>query len=94
MTDGAAALLLTTRAKAKSMGLPIMATYVAQSMAGVPPRVKPASILHCGSELTLLPQIMGIGPSAAVPKLLTRLGLEVKDIDLWEINEAFGQSAL
>ncbi|CAM4230288.1 acetyl-CoA C-acyltransferase [Comamonas aquatilis] len=32
---------------------------------------------------------MGIGPVYAIPKLLKQHGLEVKDIDLWEINEAF-----
>ena len=32
---------------------------------------------------------MGIGPVYAIPKLLRQHGLSVKDIDLWEINEAF-----
>jgi acetyl-CoA C-acetyltransferase/acetyl-CoA acyltransferase len=32
---------------------------------------------------------MGIGPALAVPKLLKRHGLQVSDIDLWELNEAF-----
>lgn len=32
---------------------------------------------------------MGIGPVFAVPKLLERHGLQVGDIDLWELNEAF-----
>ncbi|HLG96814.1 MAG TPA: thiolase family protein [Bryobacteraceae bacterium] len=35
------------------------------------------------------PDEMGIGPVFAVPKLLTRHGLKVDDIDLWELNEAF-----
>ncbi|MEI8031342.1 MAG: acetyl-CoA C-acyltransferase [Comamonadaceae bacterium] len=35
------------------------------------------------------PDEMGIGPVYAVPKLLTRLGLKMEDIDLWELNEAF-----
>ncbi len=35
------------------------------------------------------PDEMGIGPVFAVPKVLTRLGLKVSDIDLWELNEAF-----
>ena len=37
---------------------------------------------------------MGIGPVFAVPKLLKRLGLSVKDIDLWELNEAFAVQVL
>jgi len=35
------------------------------------------------------PDEMGIGPVFAVPKLLERSGLNVDDIDLWELNEAF-----
>jgi len=35
------------------------------------------------------PKEMGIGPIFAVPKLLKRHGLEIGDIDLWELNEAF-----
>jgi acetyl-CoA C-acetyltransferase len=37
---------------------------------------------------------MGIGPVFAVPKLLERNGLEVDDIDLWELNEAFASQVL
>lgn len=35
------------------------------------------------------PDIMGIGPVYAVPKLLNKAGLRMDDIDLWELNEAF-----
>jgi acetyl-CoA C-acetyltransferase len=35
------------------------------------------------------PDEMGIGPVYAVPKVLSRLGLKISDIDLWELNEAF-----
>ncbi len=40
------------------------------------------------------PQIMGIGPVKAVPKLLARRGLKVSDIDLVELNEAFACQSL
>lgn len=40
------------------------------------------------------PTMMGIGPVAAVRKLLDRTGLEVKDIGVWEVNEAFGAQTL
>jgi acetyl-CoA C-acetyltransferase/acetyl-CoA acyltransferase len=40
------------------------------------------------------PEEMGIGPVHAIPKLLARHGLKVKDIDLWELNEAFACQAL
>jgi acetyl-CoA C-acetyltransferase len=35
------------------------------------------------------PDVMGIGPVFAVPKLLANAGLTVDDIGLWELNEAF-----
>jgi acetyl-CoA acetyltransferase family protein len=40
------------------------------------------------------PEEMGIGPVFAVPKLLARQGLNVNDIGLWELNEAFACQAL
>ena len=40
------------------------------------------------------PDEMGIGPVFAVPKLLSRQGLKVDDIDLWELNEAFASQVL
>ncbi|PIP00338.1 thiolase family protein [Pleomorphomonas carboxyditropha] len=40
------------------------------------------------------PNYMGLGPIAAVDKLLKRAGLSVADIDLWELNEAFAAQAL
>ena len=40
------------------------------------------------------PDEMGIGPVYAIPKVLKRLGLNVADIDLWELNEAFAVQVL
>jgi acetyl-CoA C-acetyltransferase len=40
------------------------------------------------------PEEMGIGPVFAVPKLLSRHGLQVDDIGLWELNEAFAVQAV
>jgi acetyl-CoA C-acetyltransferase len=40
------------------------------------------------------PDEMGIGPVFAVPRLLERFNLKVKDIDLWELNEAFASQCL
>lgn len=40
------------------------------------------------------PDEMGIGPVFAVPKLLQRHGLNVNDIGLWELNEAFAVQVL
>jgi acetyl-CoA C-acetyltransferase len=40
------------------------------------------------------PDEMGIGPVFAVPKLLAKHGLSVKDIDVWELNEAFASQVV
>jgi acetyl-CoA acyltransferase len=40
------------------------------------------------------PEIMGVGPVAAVPKALQRAGLKLDDIDLIELNEAFAAQAV
>jgi acetyl-CoA acyltransferase len=40
------------------------------------------------------PRIMGIGPVAAVPKVLKQSGMNVSDIDLIELNEAFASQSL
>ncbi len=40
------------------------------------------------------PDEMGIGPVFAIPKVLSRLGLKISDIDLWELNEAFAVQVL
>lgn len=40
------------------------------------------------------PEIMGMGPVVAVPKVLKRAGLKLEDIDIIELNEAFACQAL
>lgn len=40
------------------------------------------------------PEIMGVGPVVAVPKALKLAGLEVSDIDLFELNEAFASQSI
>ncbi len=40
------------------------------------------------------PDVMGIGPVEAVPKALKRAGLNLDDIDLFELNEAFAAQSL
>jgi len=40
------------------------------------------------------PEIMGVGPIKAVPKVLERTGLSLDDIDLIELNEAFASQSL
>ena len=40
------------------------------------------------------PRVMGMGPAAAVPKLLDRAGVSLGDVDVIELNEAFASQAL
>ncbi len=40
------------------------------------------------------PEIMGVGPIRAIPRLLERTGLQLADIDVIELNEAFAAQAL
>jgi acetyl-CoA acyltransferase len=40
------------------------------------------------------PEVMGVGPISAVPRLLKRTGLALSDIDLIELNEAFAAQAV
>jgi len=76
LNDGAAALLLMSADKAKSLGMKPMARILASASAGVPPRV------------------MGLGPVPATKKVLQRAGLQMKDVGLVELNEAFAVQSL
>ncbi len=40
------------------------------------------------------PEIMGIGPVKAIPRVLARVGLSLQDVDLVELNEAFAAQSL
>ncbi|KAL4978386.1 Thiolase, N-terminal domain-containing protein [Aspergillus desertorum] len=40
------------------------------------------------------PRVMGIGPTAAIPKLLGKFNLDKNDVDIYEINEAFASMAV
>jgi acetyl-CoA acyltransferase 1 len=42
----------------------------------------------------LAPRIMGIGPSVAIPKLLTKFNITIDDCDIIEVNEAFASMAV
>ncbi|MDJ0592809.1 MAG: acetyl-CoA C-acyltransferase [Pleurocapsa sp. MO_226.B13] len=56
-------------------------------------RVKPMGKLLGYAVAGVAPEIMGIGPVTAVPKVLEQVGLTLNDIGLIELNEAFaGQS--
>jgi acetyl-CoA acyltransferase 1 len=75
MTDGAACVMLTTRANAAKLGAKVLGRIVSFATAGVPP------------------EVMGIGPAFAIPAALKKAGLGIKDVDVFEINEAFASQA-
>ena len=50
-------------------------------------------LVNCASA-GVHPRIMGIGPVAAVPKVLKQANMNINDIDLIELNEAFASQAL
>ena len=51
-------------------------------------RIRSVAVAGCQAE------IMGIGPVAATPKALARAGLEIDDIEVVELNEAFASQAI
>lgn len=57
---------------------------------GLQPLAKLAGYTFAGVE----PMLMGIGPVPATRQLLAQAGLNVSDIDVWEVNEAFAAQAL
>jgi acetyl-CoA acyltransferase len=56
--------------------------------------VKPIAKLTYYAVAGCKPEEMGIGPAFAIPKVLKMAGLTTKDIDIFEINEAFASQAL
>ncbi len=76
ITDGAAAVVLTSEEQAQRDGLEPMGKLVAWSAVGVDP------------------DIMGIGPAFAIPGALQRAGMDLDQLDIVEINEAFAPQVL
>ncbi|KLU62885.1 3-ketoacyl-CoA thiolase [Peptococcaceae bacterium CEB3] len=76
ISDGAAALLIMSRAKAAELGLKPRFRIVARSV--------------LGSD----PTLMLTGPIPATAKVLAKAGLSLRDIDIFEVNEAFASVPL
>ena len=76
LTDGAAAVLVTSADYARRHKLTVMA------------RIRATAVSGCA------PEIMGIGPVEATRKALDRAGLELGQMDLVELNEAFAAQSL
>lgn len=56
--------------------------------------LKPIARLVNVASAGVHPRIMGIGPVEAIPKVLKQAGMNLGDIDLIELNEAFASQAL
>jgi acetyl-CoA acetyltransferase family protein len=56
--------------------------------------IEPLGIFRGMAVAGTEPDEMGIGPIYAIPKLLDRHGLNIDDIGLWELNEAFAVQVL
>ena len=76
IVDGAAAVLIGSKAAGK--------------VAGLKPRARIRQFANVGSE----PSIMLTGPIPVTEKVLKKAGMTKKDIDLWELNEAFASVVL
>ncbi|MBN2178808.1 MAG: acetyl-CoA C-acetyltransferase [Deltaproteobacteria bacterium] len=74
ISDGASALAVTSRKKARGMGLPVLAKIVASASAGID-----------------LKYVL-MAPIYSIPKALKRAGMDISDIQLHEVNEAFAGS--
>jgi acetyl-CoA acyltransferase len=56
--------------------------------------IEPLAIFKSFVTVGVDPSIMGIGPIPAVQKLLAKNDLDIDDIDIFEVNEAFGSQAV
>ncbi|RDW60389.1 uncharacterized protein DSM5745_10847 [Aspergillus mulundensis] len=78
VSDGAAAALLMRRSTATELGL----------TSSIKARWVGTAVAGCA------PDEMGVGPAVAIPKLLQMLDVNVSDVGIWELNEAFASQAL
>jgi acetyl-CoA acyltransferase 2 len=76
IADGAAALVVASRAAVQARGARALGRIAAWGVAGVEPK------------------LMGIGPVPAIRQALARANLDVGDVDLFEVNEAFAPQYL
>jgi acetyl-CoA C-acetyltransferase len=76
LNDGASAVVVMSRKKAKEMG------------------IQPLVSIRSYASVGVKPEIMGIGPIPATRQALEKARLELKEIDLIELNEAFASQSL
>ncbi|KAF2150088.1 beta ketoadipyl CoA thiolase, TH2 [Myriangium duriaei CBS 260.36] len=78
VSDGAAAVLMMRRSTATKLGLE---KNILAKWAGT---------VTVGCK----PDEMGVGPAVAIPRLMEYTGINIEDVGIWEINEAFASQAL
>ena len=78
LTDGASAVLLMKESRAKALGLTPLGTIRSVAVAGIDLKKEP----------------LLIGPAFAMPRALKSAGITWKDLDLYEIHEAFAAQVL
>ena len=76
ISDGASALVVMSREKAKELGCSPLVRIGAQGASGIDMKY------------------VLVAPILSIPKVLTKDGLDLKDIDIHEINEAFSSSSV
>jgi acetyl-CoA C-acetyltransferase len=85
---------VTTAGNASGINDGAVAMIVASRQAGDKAGAEPLVRILSSGVAGVPPRIMGIGPVEASKKALARAGLELKDIDVIEINEAFAAQVL
>ena len=85
---------VTTAGNASGVNDGAVALIVGSKEAGDKAGIKPIARVIASAAAGVPPQIMGIGPVAASQKALARAGLDIKDMDVIEINEAFAAQVL
>ncbi len=76
LSDGAAAIILTTRKKAAEIGATPLFSVVSYAQTAVSP------------------ETMGEGPAYSIPLALKKAGMQLSDMDIIEVNEAFAVQVL
>jgi len=76
ISDGAAALVLVSGAKAKELGLQVIAK------------------IRGYADAAQSPELFTTSPAIAIPKAISRAGIDQSQVDFYEINEAFAVVAL
>ncbi|KAG0620544.1 hypothetical protein M758_4G224100 [Ceratodon purpureus] len=76
ISDGAAALVLVSGAKAKELGLQVIAK------------------IRGYADAAQSPELFTTSPALAIPKAISRAGIDQSEVDFYEINEAFAVVAV